>query len=115
MNEIYSFKKIIKDLGDNLKSNRKNMNQVSSDYYLYDRTKFVRKYHDKDRDIDLSYHIDLESISTFLIQLSKYGRIIMTDDEDRDIRTKQIIEEKKLTRKQIKEIKYGFNNISKII
>ena len=113
--EIHSFRKIIKDLGENLKSNIKNMKQVSDDYYLYDRIKFVSMYHDKDRDIDLSYWIDLETISTFLIQLSKYGRIIMTDDEDRDIRTKQIIEEKKLTRKQIKEIKYGFNNISKII
>ena len=55
MNEIHSFKKIIKDLGDNLKSNKKNMKQVSDDYYLYDRIKFVSKYHDKDRDIDTSY------------------------------------------------------------
>tara|TARA_B100000809_G_C14606742_1_gene339553 strand:+ start:162 stop:500 length:339 start_codon:yes stop_codon:yes gene_type:complete len=112
MNEIHSFKKIIKDLGDNLKSNKKNMKQVSDDYYLYDRIKFVSKYHDKDRDIDLSYHIDLESISTFLIQLSKYGRIIMTDDEDRDIRTKQIIEEKKLTNKQKLEKKNGLHKVS---
>ena len=94
MEKKHSFKKIIKDLVDNLKSNKKNMKQVSDDYYLYDRTKFIRKYHDKDRDIDISYWIDLESISTYLIQLNKYGRIIMTDDEDRDIRTKQIIEEK---------------------
>ena len=115
MNEIHSFKKIIKDLGDNLKSNKNNMKHISPDYYLYDRIKFVRMYHDKDRDIDLSYHIDLETISTFLIQLSKYGRVIITDDEDRDIRTKQIIEEKKLTRKQIKEIKYGLHKVSKIL
>ena len=112
MNEIHSFKKIIKDLGDNLKSNKKNMKQVSDDYYLYDRIKFVSKYHDKDRDIDTSYFVDLETISTFLIQLSKYGRVIITDDEDRDIRTKQIIEEKKLTNKQIKELKNGFNKVS---
>ena len=94
MEKKHSIMKIIKDLVDNLKSNKKNMKQVSDDYYLYDRTKFIRKYHDKDRDIDISYWIDLESISTYLIQLNKYGRIIMTDDEDRDIRTKQIIEEK---------------------
>ena len=94
MEKKHSFKKIIKDLGDTLKSNKENMNQLSDDYYLYDRTKFIRKYHDKDRDIDISYWIDLESISTYLIQLNKYGRIIMTDDEDIDIRTKQIIEEK---------------------
>ena len=96
MNKTYSFMKIMKDLVDNLKSNKKNMKHISPDYYLYDRQKFVRKYHEKDRDIDLSYHIDLESISTFLIQLNKYGRIIMTDDDDRDIRTKQIIEEKNI-------------------
>ena len=112
MEKKHSFMKIMKDLVDNLKSNKKNMKQVSDDYYLYDRTKFVRKYHEKDRDIDLSYHIDLESISTFLIQLSKYGSIVMTDDEDIDIRTKQIIEEKKLTNKHIKELKNGFNKVS---
>ena len=112
MNEIHSFKKIIKDLGVNLKSNKKNLKQVSDDYYLYDRIKFVSKYHDKDRDIDTSYFVDLETISTFLIQLSKYGRVIITDDEDRDIRTKQIIEEKKLTRKQIKEKKNGLHKVS---
>jgi len=36
----------------------------------------------------------------------------MTDDEDIDIRTKQIIEEKKYTNKQIKELKNGFNKVS---
>ena len=112
MEKKHSFMKIMKDLVDNLKSNKKNMKHISSDYFLYDRQKFVRKYHDKDRDLDLSYHIDLETISTFLIQLSKYGKIIMTDDEDIDIRTKQIIEEKKYTNKQIKELKNGFNKVS---
>ena len=114
-NEKHSFMKIIKDLVDSLRFHKKNMKQVSDHYYLYDRTKFVSRYYDRDRDIDTNYSTDIESLSSFIVQIHKYGRIIMTDDEDRDIRTNQVIEEKKLTNKHIKELKNGFNKVSKKI
>ena len=78
MNEIHSFKKIIKDLGDNLKSNKKNMKQVSDDYYEYDRNRFVSNYYDRDTNLDLKYSTDLESLATLIVQIHKYNHIIIT-------------------------------------
>ena len=111
-NKKHSLMKIIKDLVDSLRFHKKNMKQVKNYYYLYDRQKFVSRYYDRDRDIDTNYSTDIESLSSFIVQIHKYGIIIMTDDEDRDIRTNQVIEEKKLTNKHIKELKNGFNKVS---
>ena len=115
MEKKHSIMKIIKDLVDSLRFHKKNMKQVSDDYYLYDRQKWVSRYYDRDRNIDTNYSTDIESLSSYIVQIHKYGRIIMTDDEDRDIRTNQVIEEKKLTNKHIKELKNGFNKVSKKI
>ena len=112
MNKTYSFMKIMKDLIDSLGFHKQNMKQVSDDYYLYDRNKFVRKYYDRDRDIDTNYSTDIESLSSYIVQLHKYGRIIITDDDDKDIRTNQIIEEKKLTDRQKLEKKNGLHKVS---
>ena len=114
-NKKHSFMKIIKDLVDSLRFHKKNMKQVSKNYYLYDRQKFVSRYYDRDRDIDTNYSTDIESLSSFIVQIHKYGRIVMTDDEDRDIRTNQVIEEKKLTNKQKMEKKNGLHKVSKKI
>ena len=115
MEKKHSFMKIMKDLIESLGFHKKNMKQVSDDYYLYDRNRFVSKYYDRDRNIDTNYSTDIESLSSYIVQIHKYGRIIMTDDEDRDIRTNQVIEEKKLTNKHIEELKNGFNKVSKKI
>tara|TARA_B100000315_G_scaffold216028_1_gene215650 strand:+ start:855 stop:1253 length:399 start_codon:yes stop_codon:yes gene_type:complete len=112
MNKTYSFMKIMKDLIESLGFHKQNMKQVSDDYYLYDRNKFVRKYYDRDRDIDTNYSTDIESLSSYIVQLHKYGRIIITDDDDKDIRTNQIIEEKKLTNRQKLEKKNGLHKVS---
>ena len=88
------------------------MKQVSDDYYLYDRTKFVSRYYDRDRDIDTNYSTDIETLSTLIVQLHKYGHIIHIDDDGKDIRTHKVIEEKKLTNKQKLEKKNGLHKVS---
>ena len=70
------------------------MEQVSDDYYEYNRQRFVSRYYDRDRDLDLNYSTDLESLSTLIVQIHKYNHIIITDDEGKDIRTNQIIDER---------------------
>ena len=90
-----SFKDIITDLVDSLRFHIKNMKEVSDNYYEYDRNRFVSRYYDRDRDLDLNYSTDLESLSTLIVQIHKYSHIIITDEEGRDIRTNQVIEERK--------------------
>ena len=89
-----SIKEIITDLVEALKFHKENMEQVSDDYYEYNRQRFVSRYYDRDRDLDLNYSTDLESLATQIIQIHKYNRIIITDGEGRDIRTNQIIDER---------------------
>jgi hypothetical protein len=89
-----SIKEIITDLVDNLKFHKKNMEQVSDDYYEYDRQRFVSRYYDRDRDLDLNYSTDLESLATLIIQIHKYNHIIITDGEGKDIRTNLLIDER---------------------
>ena len=93
-NKKHSFMKIIKDLVDSLRFHKKNMKQVSKNYYLYDRQKFVSRYYDRDRNLNLNYSTDLESLATLIVQIHKYNHIIITDDEGKDIRTNQIIDER---------------------
>ena len=89
-----SIKEIITDLVESLRFHKQNMEQVSDDYYSYDRQRFVSRYYDRDRDLDLNYSTDLESLATLIVQIHKYNHIIITDGEGRDIRTNQIIDER---------------------
>jgi hypothetical protein len=89
-----SIKDIITDLVDSLRFHKKNMEQVSDDYYEYDRNRFVSRYYDRDRDLDLNYSTDLESLATLIVQIHKYNHIIITDGAGKDIRTNQIIDER---------------------
>ena len=89
-----SIKDIITDLVESLRFHIKNMKEVSDDYYQYDRNRFVSRYYDRDRDLDLNYSTDLESLATLIIQIHKYNHIIITDDEGKDIDTNQIIDER---------------------
>jgi len=89
-----SFKDIITDLVESLRFHKKNMEQVSDDYYEYDRQRFVSRYYDRDRDLDLNYSTDLESLATLIIQIHKYNHIIITDGEGKDIRTNLLIDER---------------------
>jgi len=89
-----SIKDIITDLVESLRFHKKNMEQVTDDYYEYDRNRFVSRYYDRDRDLDLNYSTDLESLATLIVQIHKYNHIIITDEEGKDIRTNQIIDER---------------------
>ena len=89
-----SIKDIITDLVESLRFHKKNMEQVSDDYYEYNRQRFVSRYYDRDRDLDLNYSTDLESLATQIVQIHKYNHIIITDGEGKDIRTNQIIDER---------------------
>ena len=89
-----SIKDIITDLVDSMRFHKKNMEQVSDDYYEYNRQRFVSRYYDRDRNLDLNYSTDLETLATLIVQIHKYNHIIITDDEGMDIRTNQIIDER---------------------
>ena len=89
-----SIKEIITDLVEALRFHKENMKQVSDDYYEYDRNRFVSRYYDRDRDLDLNYSTDLESLATLIVQIHKYNHIIITDGAGKDIRTNQIIDER---------------------
>ena len=89
-----SIKEIITDLVESLRFHKQNMEQVSDDYYEYDRNRFVSRYYDRDRDLDLNYSTDLESLATLIVQIHKYNHIIITDGAGKDIRTNQIIDER---------------------
>ena len=71
-----SIKEIITDLVESLRFHKQNMEQVSDDYYEYDRNRFVSRYYDRDRDLDLNYSTDLESLATLIVQIHKYNHII---------------------------------------
>ena len=89
-----SFKDIITDLVEALKFHKENMEQVSEDYYEYDRQRFVSRYYDRDTNLDLKYSTDLESLATLIVQIHKYNHIIITDGEGKDIRTNSLIDER---------------------
>jgi hypothetical protein len=89
-----SIKDIITDLVESLRFHKKNMEQVSDDYYEYNRQRFVSRYYDRDRNLDLNYSTDLETLATLIVQIHKYNHIIITDGEGRDIHTNQIIDER---------------------
>ena len=89
-----SFKEIITDLVESLRFHKKNIEQVSDDYYEYDRNRFVSRYYDRDRDLDLNYSTDLETLANLIVQIHKYNHIIITDGEGKDIRTNQLIDER---------------------
>ena len=110
-NKKHSFMKIMKDLVDSLRNHKINMKQISNDYYEYDRSRFMSMYYDMNRDLE-TYHTDIETLSTLIIQLHQFGHIIHIDDDGKDIRTHKVIEEKKLTNKHIKELKNGLHKVS---
>jgi len=89
-----SIKDIITDLVESLRFHKKNMEQVSDDYYEYNRQRFVSRYYDRDRNLDLNYSTDLETLATLIVQIHKYNHIIITDGEGKDIRTNQLIDER---------------------
>ena len=91
-----SFKDIITDLVEALKFHKENMEQVTDDYYEYDRQRFVSRYYDTDTNLDLKYSTDLESLATLIVQIHLYNHIIITDGEGKDIRTNSLIDEKEM-------------------
>jgi len=92
-NKRKSIKQIVSDLVESLSFHQMNMKQISSDYYLYDRMDFLKKYYDLDREVD-TYWIDIESLANMIIQIHYYSHIILSDEEGKDIWTNKVIYEK---------------------
>ena len=114
MNKI---KDIIKDVVENLHYHEKNMKMVGKDYYSYDRGEFIKRWK-RDYDTPLNekeiYDEDIESISTHIIQM-KLGHIIYVDNDGKDIRNQNVIEEKNYTPFIVKKdssgkYKFGFDD-----
>tara|TARA_Y100000294_G_scaffold161114_1_gene165293 strand:+ start:20 stop:460 length:441 start_codon:yes stop_codon:yes gene_type:complete len=93
------------------------MKSLDKDYYSYSRDDFIKRWK-KDYDTPLNeeeiYDEDIESISTHIIQM-KLGHIIYIDNDGKDIRNQNVIEEKNYTPFIVKKdssgkYKFGFDD-----
>ena len=82
-------KDIIKDVVENLHYHEVNMKSVGKDYYNYNRGEFIKRWK-KDYDTPLNnkeiYEEDIESISTHILQMKLFNKIIYLDDEEKEFK-----------------------------
>lgn len=83
---------ILKDLIENIKNHTELIKNVGKRYYQYDRGDFIKSLDDDDWDRE-RYLSDIETLSTEIIQMILFNRIIYLDDGI-DIRTDKVIVEK---------------------
>ena len=84
---------ILKDLIENIKNHTELIKNVGKRYYQYDRGDFIKSLDDDDWDRE-RYLSDIETLSTEIIQMILFNRIIYLDDDGIDIRTDKVIVEK---------------------
>jgi len=90
---MISKNQILKDLIENIKNHIELIKNVGTRYYHYDRGDFIKSLDDDDWDRE-RYLSDIETLSTEIIQMILFNRIIYLDDEGIDIRTDKVIVEK---------------------
>ena len=90
---MISKNQILKDLIENIKNHIELIKNVEPRYYHYDRGDFIKSLDDDDWDRE-RYLSDIETLSTEIIQMILFNRIIYLDDEGIDIRTDKVIVEK---------------------
>ena len=90
---MISKNQILKDLIENIKNHIELIKNVGTRYYQYDRGDFIKSLDDDDWDRE-RYLSDIETLSTEIIQMILFNRIIYLDDEGIDIRTDKVIVEK---------------------
>ena len=82
-------KDIIKDVVENLHYHEENMKSVGKDYYNYNRGEFIKRWK-KDYDTPLNnkeiYDEDIESISTHILQMKLFNKIIYLGDEEKEFK-----------------------------
>ena len=68
---------------------------MDDDYYDYDRNGFIKMLNKMDGErLELVYPTDIQTITTLIIQLSRFGELKYYDDVDgEDLRKKYRIEE----------------------
>ena len=76
---------IIKDIIENIQNHTEIIKNVGTRYYQYDRSNFIKFLDDT----------DIETLSTEIIQMILWNRIIYSDEDGVDIRTKELLEENK--------------------
>jgi len=86
-------KQIFRDLNENLKDHTQMIKNVGKRYYEYDRSEFIKSL--KGNDVREKYDTDIETLSTNIIQMILFNRIIYTDENNVDTRTKELIKENK--------------------
>ena len=89
---MISKNQILKDLIENIKNHTELIKNVGKRYYQYDRGDFIKSLDDDDWDRE-RYLSDIETLSTEIIQMILFNRIIYLDDGI-DIRTDKVIVEK---------------------
>jgi hypothetical protein len=90
---MISKNQILKDLIENIKNHTELIKNVGTRYYQYDRGDFIKSLDDDDWDRE-RYLSDIETLSTEIIQMILFNRIIYLDDDGIDIRTDKVIVEK---------------------
>jgi len=103
---MISKNQILKDLIENIKNHIELIKNVGKRYYQYDRGDFIKSLDDDDWDRE-RYLSDIETLSTEIIQMILFNRIIYLDDDGIDIRKDKVIVEKEtLTIKKQKELEW---------
>ena len=89
--EKHSIKQILKDVIENIRDGVR----MDDDYYDYDRNGFIKMLNKMDGErLELVYPTDIQTITTLIIQLSRFGELKYYDDVDgEDLRKKYRIEE----------------------
>jgi len=90
---MISKNQILKDLIENIKNHIELIKNVEPRYYHYDRGDFIKSLDDDDWDRE-RYLSDIETLSTEIIQMILFNRIIYLDDDGIDIRKDKVIVEK---------------------
>ena len=87
---------ILKDLIENIENHTELIKNVGTRYYRYDRSDFIKFLDDDDWSKEKEmYDSDIETLSTEIIQMILFNRIIYSDEDGVDIRTKELLEENK--------------------
>ena len=91
---MISKNQILKDLIENIKNHIELIKNVGTRYYQYDRGDFIKSLDDDDDWDRERYLSDIETLSTEIIQMILFNRIIYLDDDGIDIRKDKVIVEK---------------------
>jgi hypothetical protein len=107
---MISKNQILKDLIENIKNHIELIKNVGTRYYQYDRGDFIKSLDDDDDWDRERYLSDIETLSTEIIQMILFNRIIYLDDGIDIRKDKVIVEKETLPLMKQKELEWERNS-----